>query len=146
FRAGYGVFYDANFGNALFNAIQNPPAYAVVQAPGGLIEPNQYDTLRNVLGDGTFTYRSSARMLNKDMVTAYNQQWNATLEHDVLGKGVLVSLAYVGAKGDKLYSLNNLNQLGSCVMLEDSCGANPLARLNKGITGMNRRGNEGFSR
>ena len=145
FRAGYGMFYDANFGNALFNAIQNPPAYAVVQAPGGRIFANQYDTLADALGTGAFTYRSSARMLNKDMVTAYNSQWNATLEHDLLGKGVLVSLAYVGAKGDKLYSLNNLNQRGSCIML-DSCDGNALARLNLGITGMNRRGNEGFSR
>jgi hypothetical protein len=145
FRAGYGVFYDANFGNALFNVIQNPPAYAVVQAPGGRIFPNQYDTLADVLGGGAFTYNSSARALDKDIVTAYNQQWNATLEHDLLGKGVLVSLAYVGAKGDKLYSLNNLNQRGSCIML-DSCDGNPFARLNTGITGMNRRGNEGFSR
>jgi len=147
FRAGYGVFYDANFGNALFNVIQNPPNYAVVVAPGpdALIEPNQYDTLASSLGGGAFSYHSSARMLNKDMVTAYNQQWNATLEHDLLGKGVLVSLAYVGAKGDKLYSLNNLNQLGSCIML-DSCDGNPFARLNTSISSMNRRGNEGFSR
>ena len=145
FRAGYGVFYDANFGNALFNVIQNPPAYAVVQAPGGHIFPNQYDTLSDVLGGGAFTYNSSARALDKDIVTAYNQQWNATLEHDLLGKGVLVSLAYVGAKGDKLYSLNNLNQRGSCLFL-DSCGGNAFARLNTGITGMNRRGNEAFSR
>jgi hypothetical protein len=144
-RAGYGVFYDANFGNALFNVIQNPPAYAVVQAPGGRIFPNQYDTLADVLGGGAFTYNSSARALDKDIVTAYNQQWNATLEHDLFGKGMLVSLAYVGAKGDKLYSLNNLNQRGSCIML-DTCDGNPLARLNTGITGMNRRGNEGFSR
>ncbi len=149
FRAGYGMFYDANFGNALFNVIQNPPAYAVVQKAGGHIFANQYDTLRDALGSGSFTYRSSARMLNKDMVTAYNQQWNATLEHDLMGKGVLLSLAYVGAKGDRLYSLNNLNQLGSCIMT-NSCGEgdnfNGLARLNTGITGMNRRGNEGFSR
>jgi hypothetical protein len=117
----------------------------VVQAPGGLIQPNQYDTLTGVLGNGTFTYNSSARALDPDMVTAYNQQWNATIEHDLLGKGVLVSLAYVGAKGDKLYSLNNLNQRGSC-LFNDSCGGNPLARLNTGITGMNRRGNEAFSR
>jgi len=144
-RAGYGMFYDANFGNALFNVIQNPPAYAVVQAPGGHVLPNQYDTLADALGGGAFTYNSSARMLNKDMVTAYNQQWNATLEHDLLGRGILVSLAYVGAKGDKLYSLNNLNQRGSC-LFNDSCAGNALARLNTGITGMNRRGNEGFSR
>ncbi|PYX63609.1 MAG: hypothetical protein DMG74_16145 [Acidobacteria bacterium] len=145
FRAGYGVFYDANFGNALFNVIQNPPAYAVVQAPGGLVFPNQFDTFSNVLGGGPFTYRSSARMLNKDMVTAYAQQWNATFEHDLIGRGLVASIGYVGSKGDKLYSLNNLNQRGACIMA-DNCAGNPFNRLNSGVTGMNRRANEGFSR
>ncbi|HEX3323431.1 MAG TPA: TonB-dependent receptor [Terriglobales bacterium] len=150
-RAGYGVYYDANFGNALFNVIQNPPNYAVAIAPGGHVYPNQYDTLTEALGAsaGSFTYTSSARMLNRDMVTAYSQQWNATIEHDVFGKGIFASIGYVGSKGDKLYSLNNLNQRGSCIFL-DSCGSgsigSPYNRLNTGVTGMNRRGNEGFSR
>jgi|SRR5437660_7126464 len=122
FRAGYGMFYDANFGNALFNVIQNPPAYAVVQAPGGLVFPNQFDTFSNVLGGGPFTYRSSARMLNKDMVTAYAQQWNATFEHDLIGRGLVASIGYVGSKGDKLYSLNNLNQRGACIMADNCAG------------------------
>ncbi len=157
FRAGYGVFYDANFGNALFNAIQNPPNYAVVSVtPGqggipatGPILPNQYDSLAALMGGGaSFRISSSARMLDREMVTAYSQQWNATLEHDVLGKGIFASLGYVGAKGDKLYSLNNLNQLGACVMLgRDYCQDNAYGRLNTtGLTGMNRRGNEGWSR
>jgi hypothetical protein len=151
FRAGYGMYYDANFGNALFNVIQNPPNYAVVIAPGGHVSQNQFDTLAEALGaaGGEFTYTSSARMLNREMVTAYSQQWNATLEHDVLGKGVFASIGYVGAKGDQLYSLNNLNQRGSCIFL-DSCGSGsigaPYRRLNTGVTGMNRRANEGFSR
>jgi hypothetical protein len=81
-------------------------------------------------------------MLNKDMVTAYNYQWNATLEQDL--SAVIVSLAYVGAKGNNLYSLSNLNQLGSCIM-NDTCNGNPFARLNNGITSMNRRANSGFS-
>jgi hypothetical protein len=148
-RAGYGIFYDANFGNALFNVIQNPPSYAVVQTAGGPVLPNQFDTLSAMLGaaGGSFTYRSSARMLNKDMFTARTQQWNATVEHDILGKGIFASIAYVGAKGDKLYSLNNLNQQGSCIFLGSSyCAGNDFRRLNLGVTGMNRRANEGWSR
>ncbi|HEV8525896.1 MAG TPA: TonB-dependent receptor [Terriglobales bacterium] len=149
-RGGYGMFFDANFGNALFNAIQNPPNYAVIQffgAPSVPIGPNQYDSLAQAFGGGgSFLISSSARMLNKDMETAYSQQWNLTLEHDVLGKGIIASVGYIGAKGDKLYSLNNLNQRGSCIMLGDpACGT--LTRLNTtGLTGMNRRANESFSR
>lgn len=154
-RAGYGLFYDANFGNALFNAIQNPPNYAVLQlfgsdgvTPFGSIGTNQYAVLQDALGGGAFTVRSSARMLNRDMVTAYSQEYNVTLEHDIMGKGLVASVGYVGSKGDKLYSLNNLNQRGACIMLGESwCGGNPLARLNQtGLSGMNRRGNEGWSR
>ena len=153
-RGGYGMFYDANFGNALFNAIQNPPNYAVLQifgdgvTPMGPVLANQYQSLADTLGGGSFTVRSSARMLNRDMVTAYSQEYNLTLEHDIMGKGLIASVGYVGSKGDKLYSLNNLNQRGSCIMLGEAwCGGNPLARLNQtGLSGMNRRGNEGWSR
>jgi len=151
FRGGYGVFFDRNFGNAVFNAIQNPPNYAVislgVSAP---INPNQFTTLAS---GGALTISSSARMLDNDLVTAYGQQWNATVEHDILGKGVIASLSYVGTKGDKLYSLNNLNQRGSCLLIVSvvpgyPCSPNTSsARINRtGLTGMNRRGNEGMSR
>ncbi len=153
FRAGYGIFYDANFGNALFNAIQNPPNYAVIQlfgdgaTPMGPVLPNQFDSLAALMGGGSFVVASSARMLDRDMVTAYSQEWNATVEHNILGKGIYASIGYVGAKGDKLYSLNNLNQRGSCIMLGAANCPSPLGRLNTtGLSGMNRRGNEGFSR
>jgi hypothetical protein len=149
-RAGYGIFYDANFGNALFNAIQNPPNYAVLtELPGvnsgnGTVEPNQYDTLRSMVGTSDFQIKSSARMLNRDMKTAYTQQWNATLEHEI-GSGLFASLGYVGSKGDKLYSLNNLNPLGSCIFA-NNC-VTPNSRVNQsGLSRMNRRGNESFSR
>jgi hypothetical protein len=158
-RGGYGIFYDKNFGNALFNAIQNPPNYnvATVQPPfagSALVDVNQYVTLQNVLGPGAVPIGGSARMLDKNLVTAYSQQWNASVEHDLFKKGVIVSATYVGTKGDKLYSLNNLNQRGSCILADPATyglGCNPAGgrtgRLNQtGLTGMNRRGNEGFSR
>jgi hypothetical protein len=159
FRGGYGLFYDRNFGNALFNVIQNFPNYAVIsQVPLGSfgvqnapIMPNQFDTL-NALAGAAFTITGSARMLDREMATAYSTQWNATLEHDVFGKGIITSLSYVGSNGIKLYSLNNLNQLGSCLLaptINPTCvpDGGRTSRLNQtGLTGMNRRGNEGLSR
>jgi hypothetical protein len=160
FRGGYGIFYDKNFGNALFNAIQNFPNYAVasLSAPfpngtsSGAVDPNQYVVLQNLFGPGAVTLTGSARMLNRDMVTAYSQQWDAVLEHNLFGKGLIASFTYVGTKGDKLYSLNNLNMRGSCILApvgSEPCnpGGGNSSRLNQsGITGMNRRANEGFSR
>jgi carboxypeptidase family protein len=154
FRGGYGLFYDRNFGNAVFNAIQNPPSYATITlfpSPALPVMPNQFDTLN--AGGAALTISSSARMLDNDLRTAYSAQFNATLEHD-FGKGVVASLSYLGANGIKLYSLNNLNQFGSCLLLQridPTFPCNPVgnnsSRLNQtGLTGMNRRGNEGLSR
>lgn len=154
-RGGYGVFYDRNFGNALFNVIQNFPNYAVVVLQGnaiGPIEANQFGTLE-AIGGAALAITGSSRMLDRELVTAYSQQWNLTLEHDILGKGVVASLSYVGSRGDKLYSLNNLNPIGGCLRAPsinavcDPTTPGRTSRLNQtGLSGMNRRGNEGFSR
>src|SRR5205085_12099772 len=152
---GYGMFYDKNFGNALFNVIQNPPNYNVAALSGisAPVDVNQYVLLTNIVGSGAAPIGGSARMLDRDMVTAYSQQWNIGVEHDILRKGLIASATYVGTKGDKLYSLNNLNQRGSCILAPpgalDTCdpSVGRLGRLNQtGVTGLNRRGNEGFSR
>ncbi len=155
FRGGYGLFFDRNFGNATFNVIQNPPNYAVIQLqppPALTIKPNQFDTL-NAAGP-SLTLTSSARMLDNNLRTAYSAQFNATLERD-LGKGFTGSLSYLGANGIKLYSLNNLNQIGSCLLLQridPTFPCNPAATDNTsrleqtGLTNINRRGNEGLSR
>jgi hypothetical protein len=93
-------------------------------------------------------------MLDNDLVTATSQQWNATIEHNLFGKGVITSVSYVGSRGDHLYSLNNVNQRGSCLLLVSVVPGSPCSpaggnsgRLNQtGVTNLNRRGNEGFSR
>jgi hypothetical protein len=159
FRAGYGYYYDRNFGNAVFNAIQNPPSYMTVTLFGDRIGGTEHYTLANnqfdtLAAGGALTLTSSARMLDRQLSTAYSSQWNATLEHDLFGKGIITSLSYVGSNGYKLYSLSNLNPRGSCLLEPNANGAgscNPdssrFSRLNQsGLTGMNRRGNDGLSR
>ena len=158
-RGGYGIFYDRNFGNATFNAIQNPPNYAVITLSGAgfaTIDPNQFTTLGSI-GGATLPIRSSGRMLDSKLRTAYSEQWNLTIEHDLFNKGIIGSVSYVGSNGLHLYSLNNLNPVGSCLRAPAgvlaTCnptslgGGAALSRLNQsGVTGINRRGNEGFSR
>jgi len=159
-RAGYGMYYDRNFGNATYNAIQNPPNYNVLANTSSAIfgqdltiAPNQFDILSAAAG-GSFTVSGSARMLDNNLKTPRIQQWNATLEHNFFGKGILGSISYMGTKGDHLYSLNNLNQRGSCLLLitvEPTAACNPAggnsSRINQsGLSGMNRRGSEGLSR
>jgi hypothetical protein len=152
-RGGYGLFYDKNFGNALFNVVQNAPNNNTAVVAGvGAVDSNSYNLLTNLLGPGAFAVTGSARMLNRDMVTAYSQEWNVGVEHDLFRKGLIASVFYKASKGDKLYSLNNLNQRGSCLLapeINDTCNpsAGRTSRLNQtGVSGTNRRGNEGFSR
>ena len=89
-------------------------------------------------------------MLDRNMVTAYSQEWNAGVEHDILHKGVIASVTYKGTKGDKLYSLNNLNQRGSCLRSPDTNEVcNPAAgvasRLNQtGVSGTTDAATKGF--
>src|SRR5215470_17972437 len=102
-RAGYGIYYDRNFGNVLFNVIQNPPNYAVLFAG-----------------------------------TAYAHVWNVNVQHD-LGDAMVITVGYAGSNGVKLYSLDNINRIGSGVLLGLT------GRLNPTISSINFRGNEGSS-
>lgn len=159
-RGGYGIFYDRNFGNALFNVMLNFPNYSIVQletygslgGPPVPIATDQYNSLNALFSGGALPLEGSARMLDKDLKTAYSAQWNLTLEHNILGSGTIGSLSYLGANGNRLYSINNLNQDGSCVLApEINPGCDPggivESRLNQtGLSSMNRRGNEGLSR
>jgi hypothetical protein len=140
-RGGYGMFYDRNFGNVLFNAIQNPPNYAVVFAGEANDQPritaslDQYGALAPVSG---VSYSSSARALKQDMKTSYANVWNLSLQRDVSSLGVF-EIAYAGSNGIHLYSLNNINRSGSGVLLGKT------GRLNSKISSINYRGNDGHS-
>jgi hypothetical protein len=141
-RAGYGVFYDRNFGNALFNVIQNPPNYAVLivgsaNNPNAPITANvnQFEALNSVSGQ---SFSSSARALDQNLRTAYANVWNANIQHEFAGSFV-ASVAYAGSNGIKLYSLNNINRRNSGALLGRS------GRLNPNISGINFRSNDGHS-
>jgi hypothetical protein len=145
FRSGFGIFYDRNFGNVVFNVIQNPPNYGTtfvqnVPVTAQLVA-NQYAAFPNA----TRTLSgSSARHLDQDMRTAYTVSWNATLEHELFNK-LVVGATYVGANGVKLYSLNNINRFDSGRLLPASFARTSGQRLNLGASSINTRGNLGNS-
>ncbi|MFN7943878.1 MAG: carboxypeptidase regulatory-like domain-containing protein [Blastocatellia bacterium] len=141
-RAGYGIFYDRNFGNVLFNVIQNPPNYAVLIVGSGN-NPNapitasldQFAALNGLSGQ---SFTSSARALDQNLRTAYANVWNASVQHE-FASSFVASVAYAGSNGIKLYSLNNINRRGSGVLLGHS------GRLNPNISNINFRSNDGHS-
>ena len=120
-RSGIGMFYDRNFGNVLFNVEQNPPNYSVVNLTNTPVSAELLSNQYAVFLDTPITLPSSvARMLSSNLKTAYTISWNATFEREVVGKFV-AGASYVGASGNRLYSINFINRIGSGGLLDPKC-------------------------
>ena len=151
-RGGFGIAYERNFGNVTFNAIQNPPNYAVISITpsdvGGVL-PVYTANLGPFAGSGVTKYLTtspSVRHILQDIRTAYSEMWNMSLERQLMSNTVL-AFEYTGSHGVKLYSLEDPNRLGSGVIyLGDDPAVDPFERMNMryGIGSFN-RANRGFS-
>ena len=146
-RGGYAISYERNFGNVTFNAIQNPPNYAVVALQSNVdvtgFLPVFTDTAGPLAGSGTKPLPAvSQRAINQNLKSAYAETWNLSVDRQV-GKGVF-SLSYAGSNGIHLYDIANVNTAtyGS-VLLGDARVAN---RLNYQYSNMNYRSDNGLSR
>jgi len=145
-RGGYSISYERNFGNVTFNAIQNPPNYAVVSltsfqdVPGAL--PVYTNTAGPLAGTGsTFLPAVSQRAINQNLSDAYAETWDLDIDRQV-GKGLL-AVSYSGSRGLKLYDIANVNPFeGGGVFLGD---ANATNRVNYQYSNINYRSDNGFS-
>ncbi len=145
-RGGYSIGYERNFGNVTYNAIQNPPNYAVVSLTAGTdvaSMPVYTDNAGPLAGTGTKPLPAvSQRAINQDMKTAYAETWNLTLERQ-LGKTTMVSVGYAGSHGVHLYDISNINPAGGgSLYLGDIRASN---RLNYQYSNINYRSDNGFS-
>jgi outer membrane receptor protein involved in Fe transport len=158
-RGGYAISYERNFGNVTFNAIQNPPNYAVISLTSGVDVPGNMpvftDPAGPLAGTGTKALPAvSQRAINQNLKSAYAPTWNLSIDRR-LGKGV-VSVAYAGSNGVHLYDIANINpscvtdpSTGACISkgggatyLGDARLAN---RLNYQYSNMNYRSDGGYS-
>lgn len=170
FRGGYGMAYERNFGNVTFNAMFNPPNFAVVAlaansvSEAGSLTVGDVATLPIFASNfgpfaGTGPPRTltavSARHVDENIVNAFAHFWSLSLERQ-LARNTVVSLEYSASAGRDLYSLADINRLGcGTVFLGGSTpGAiiptarNPgslTTRCNGVGTGINTRGNLGYS-
>jgi outer membrane receptor protein involved in Fe transport len=145
-RGGYGIGYERNFGNVTFNAIQNPPNYAVVSLVSGVDVPGTLpiftDTAGPLAGTGTKALPAvSQRAINQNLKSAYAETWNLSVDRQV-GKGVF-SLAYAGSHGLHGYDIANVNPAGGGgLFLGDALTGN---RLNPQYGNMNFRSDASYS-
>jgi hypothetical protein len=158
-RGGVGVFYDRLVGFQLFRVFQNPPSYGVttltnVPVTQALLA-NQYAAFPD---EPLLMNQGDTRAPAQNLRPAYSVIWNATLEHEVLGK-MVASVSYVGASGARLYSVDNINRPGSGGLLDPTCITTRFAsdgsqlgplytgcpRLNPNVSSIVNRGNAGHS-
>ena len=155
FRGGYGISYERNFGNVTFNAIQNPPNYAVVSLTSFQDVPINQPVYTNnagpLQGSGTkFLPAVSQRAIQQNIQTAYTQTWNFSLQRQITKTSVL-ALSYAGAHGIHDYSIANVNlgQGGNPNGLASGSSflglPNPADRLNLQYSNINYRGDSAYS-
>jgi outer membrane receptor protein involved in Fe transport len=114
-RGGYGISYERNFGNVTFNVIQNTPNYGVVSLTGTFpLTVSNFGPLGGSSGTVTLPALSN-RHVSQNIKVAYSEMWSLALDREV-AHNTLLSLEYTGSRGIHLYSLEDLNRLGSGVI------------------------------
>ncbi len=150
-RGGYGISYERNFGNVTFNAIQNPPNYAVISLVNASVNagagdvpfmPVYTDVAGPLGGVGTKALPAvSQRAIDQHISNAYAETWNLSVDRNV-GQGV-VSVSYAGSHGIHLYDIANVNPTsGGGLYLGDENSGN---RINYQYSNMNFRSSHGYS-
>lgn len=110
--SSYGIFYNVIGGYVgAFNLPNNPPFQTVetyTAAPGNV--PTL--TMANPFpGTGTITANPVVNAVARNRVNSYMQQWNLTLEGEVL-KDTALRVSYIGNKGTHLDEQLNLDDPG----------------------------------
>lgn len=122
-RGSYGIFYDPVTRGINLNRFMLIPPFQTqitvfraniqdpwVVEPFNGVNPYPYPSVSDDAGLRTVRVFGSqgATSFNSEMPTPYVQQWNFSVQHEVV-RDYLVTVAYVGMKGTKLYHSINMN-------------------------------------
>ncbi len=108
-RAGYGVFYDGLFSNILDNTAESQPNTlgGTLTSASGRGTPNASTT-----GIGSITPTPNPMLFIESMASNLHnpltQQWNADVQR-ALPLGLVLTLAYVGTRGEHLFVNQDFN-------------------------------------
>ena len=112
-RGGYGIYYSRPSNSYVATSINAPPMYTVRRSPTGVAIPltdpffplpsqDQFPSL--VKGVAL-----AGQVFDRDMRTAYIQQYNASVQYEVR-RNLLLEVAYVGSRGLNLIRDVAINQ------------------------------------
>lgn len=107
FRAGYGIFYDGLFSNIVDNTAESQPntfggSYTGLTG-AGIGNASAFPGIGPTLNTSLFI-ESMASNLHNPMT----QQWNADVQRE-LPLGLVLTLAYVGTRGEHLFTNQDFN-------------------------------------
>lgn len=108
FRGGYGIFYDGLFTNILDNTASSVP-----NAFGGSIvggsgrgQAQAQEQLGNIVG--VQDPMAIVDTMSNKLLNPYTQQWNLDVQRE-LPWNLVLTLAYVGTRGEKLFTNQDFN-------------------------------------
>ncbi len=108
-HGGFGIFYDTDFTNILVNSAQSSPnaptGTNTSTATGGLTNATGQLALITPVLDGL---KSSVQSVASNLVNPLTYQYNFGVERELPAQ-VKLSVNYVGARGQKLFSNRQLN-------------------------------------
>jgi len=118
-RGGYGIYYDGLYTNIPDNvasSVPNANGGSIVGSPlvTGRGQANALEQLSNVVA--TLNPQAITETISNKLVNPYTQQWNLNLQRELPGK-VILTTAYVGSRGEKLFAPQDYN---GAVGLNDS--------------------------
>lgn len=132
-RGGFGTFYDPLFSNIGDNAQEGPPNTlgGLLVSPKGANGRGTAGALGLVNGvTPSLSPRSSVTTEVSNLVNPLIYQWNFDIERSLPGK-FLVTVAYVGTRGERLYLNEEMNPGINDVRINPARGS-ILARTNLG--------------
>lgn len=110
-RLGAGLFYERLPGIVFDNT--NPPAFSIARLAGVSLTPALLDDPYGVFPATAMPVPPSVvTHLDQDLRTAWVGQWNVALEHELM-RSLVLSGAYLGSRGNRLYRPVNVNRIGS---------------------------------
>lgn len=108
-RGSYGIFYSVIGGYIGYTALANNPPFRAVETFEPLPGTVPSLTFANPFpGTGSIPANPNINAVDRNRVNPYFQQWNFTLEGEVLPNTALRA-SYVGMKGTQLERLFNIN-------------------------------------
>jgi hypothetical protein len=135
-RAGYGIFHDPVAPRTYASAYYFDPPFNYHQfSPGTMTFPNAFLTAPPALPPQEVPTLCAANNLANNgigctslgdgvpfntQVAPYQQQWNLNVQRD-LGRGTILTVAYVGSRGVHLFSQKNLNPSMTSTSVAPGC-------------------------